>query len=272
MNSADQPKHAAESAAQIVQQQAHWPYPRWIAHRGAGRQAPENTLAAMRHGAALGYRMFECDAKLSADGQVFLLHDTTLDRTAAVQAIAGELSWNSLARLDVGSWHSPDYAGEPLPRLEQIVNFALKRGLALNVEIKPTPGVEAATGEQVASLLAQCWPDDRPPPLLTSFKPAALAAARQAAPQLPRGLLLDSLWNAEQGGEGLDWLDSARALDCVAVVTQHRLMTAELFAQLRQARLHALCYTVNEATDVERLLALGVDGLITDEVQRWRPD
>ena len=58
-----------------------WPYPRWVAHRGAGTLAPENTLAAFRKGAEYGYRMFECDAKLSADDVVFLMHDATLQRT-----------------------------------------------------------------------------------------------------------------------------------------------------------------------------------------------
>ena len=60
----------------------NWPYPRWIAHRGAGKLAPENTLAAFRLGASHGYRMFECDVKLSADGIPFLLHDATLERTS----------------------------------------------------------------------------------------------------------------------------------------------------------------------------------------------
>ena len=58
----------------------HWPYPRWVAHRGAGKLAPENTLAAFRLGAQYGFRMFECDVKLSADGVPFLMHDATLDR------------------------------------------------------------------------------------------------------------------------------------------------------------------------------------------------
>ena len=68
-----------------------WPYPRWIAHRGAGKLAPENTLAAFRLGAEHGFRMFECDAKLSADGVPFLLHDATLERTSNGRGVAGEL-------------------------------------------------------------------------------------------------------------------------------------------------------------------------------------
>lgn len=250
----------------------HWPYPLWIAHRGAGRQAPENTLAAFRLGASLGYRMFECDARLSADEQLFLLHDATLDRTAGTGGIAGEISWNTLAALDAGAWHSPEYAGEPLPRLEQIVNFVLARGLALNVEIKPTPGVEARTGECIARWLDRRWPREATPPLLTSFKPEALEAARQAAPGLPRGLLLDTLWNAGESGSGLDWLATAQDLGCVAVVANHRVMTADVRHQLHQARLRALCYTVNDGAEARRLMALGVDGIITDEVRRFTAD
>ena len=85
-----------------------WPYPFWIAHRGAGRLAPENTLAAFRHGAAHGYRMAECDAKLSADGVPFLLHDSTLERTWMPAAgIRARLPANRFRRLRTwraGAW------------------------------------------------------------------------------------------------------------------------------------------------------------------------
>jgi glycerophosphoryl diester phosphodiesterase len=64
--------------------------------------------------------MFECDAKLSADGVLFLLHDATLERTTNGRGIAGELSYGELAQLDAGSWHSRAYAGEPMPTLENV--------------------------------------------------------------------------------------------------------------------------------------------------------
>ena len=90
-----------------------WPYPRYAAHRGAGKLAPENTLTAMRVGHAHGYRMVEFDVKLSADGVLFLLHDDTLDRTSNGHGPAGALSWSHLANLDAGSWHSRAFAHEP---------------------------------------------------------------------------------------------------------------------------------------------------------------
>ena len=240
-----------------------WPYPLWIAHRGAGELAPENTLAAFRLGASLGYRAFECDVKLSADNVPFLLHDATLERTTPGHGVAGKLPWGELARLDAGAWHGRAFAGEPMPTLASIASFCIANAFALNIEIKPTPGQEEHTGRVVAAEAARLWATQAVPPLLSSFQPDALKGAQEGAATLPRALLLETL--------APGWLDSARALGCRAVVTHHRLMDAGLIGSLRTAGLRALVYTVNEAADARRLLAMGIDGLITDAVDRFAP-
>ncbi|MDP3820107.1 MAG: glycerophosphodiester phosphodiesterase [Burkholderiales bacterium] len=240
-----------------------WPYPLWVAHRGAGKLAPENTLAAFRVGAAHGYRAFECDVKLSADGVLFLLHDATLERTTSGQGTAGEQSWNDLSLLDAGSWHSRAFAGEPLPSLQAVAAYCQRNGFALNLEIKPTPGVEAQTGRAVGLEATRLWAGNSLPPLLSSFSPDALQGARDTAPHLPRALLLDAL------REG--WFEQARGLGCVAVVTAFALMDADLVAQLHGVGMRALVYTVNEPAEARRLIALGIDGIITDAVDRFSP-
>jgi glycerophosphoryl diester phosphodiesterase len=240
-----------------------WPYPLWIAHRGAGKLAPENTLAAFRIGAGHGYRAFECDVKLSADGVPFLLHDSTLERTSSGQGIAGQLSWAELSQLDAGSWHSRAYAGEPLPTLAGVAAFCIRNGYTLNIEIKPTPGDEVHTGTVVAREAGRLWSGQAVAPLLSSFSTEALRSAREAEPGLPRALLLDEL---PQG-----WLDQALALGCEAAVTNHRCMNAAVIAQLHDAELRALVYTVNEVIDARRLIDIGIDGLITDQVDRFSP-
>ena len=240
-----------------------WPYPLWVAHRGAGRQAPENTLAAFRLGASHGYRAFECDVKLSADGVLFLLHDATLERTTSGHGTAGEQSWNDLSLLDAGSWHSRAFAGEPLPSLEAVAAYCRRNGFALNIEIKPTPGAEAQTGRAVGLEATRLWAGENLPPLLSSFSPDALHGARDTAPHLPRALLLDAL------REG--WFEQARALGCSAVVTAFGLMDADLVAQLHGVGMRALVYTVNEPAEARRLTALGIDGIITDAVDRFSP-
>lgn len=242
---------------------APWPYPRWVAHRGAGKLAPENTLAAFRLGAEHGYRMFECDAKLSADGVPFLLHDATLERTTNGHGTAGEQPWSALSQLDAGGWHSRAYAGEPIPTLEALARFCIANGYFLNIEIKPTPGAEALTGDTVARHAARLWAGQTVPPLLTSFRPEALQAAQQAQPALPRGLLLDTLWTG--------WLETALSLQCTAVVCNHALWDSSTVTQAKSAGLRCLSYTVNDEWAAQRLIDLGTDAIITDRVDLFAP-
>ena len=248
-----------------------WPYPRWIAHRGAGKLAPENTLAAFRLGASHGYRMFECDVKLSSDDVPFLLHDPTLQRTTngvhhlgnGASELAGAHAWAALSQLDAGSWHSPTYAGEPLATLDHIAAFILRNAYFLNIEIKPTPGTERHTGEVVAHKVAHLWRDATVLPLLTSFKTDSLRGAGAAAPHLPRGLLLDRL--------DAGWIETALELGCVAIVCDHVLWDKSSVTQAKSAGFRCLSYTVNDDPAAQRLLDLGTDGIITDRVDLFSP-
>jgi glycerophosphoryl diester phosphodiesterase len=241
-----------------------WPYPSWIAHRGAGTLAPENTLAAFKLGASHGYRMFECDVKLSSDGVPFLLHDDTLERTTNGIGVAGNQTWQALQQLDAGSWHGAAYQGEPLPSLDTIAAYCMTNGFDLNIEIKPTAGTDARTGTVVAQHAARLWQNESRKPLLTSFKPDALQAALDAAPELPRGQLLHELWTG--------WLETALMLGCQAIICNHKLWDTSSVTQAKSAGFKTLSYTVNDEADARRLLALGTDGIITDRVDAFSPD
>jgi len=243
---------------------AHWPLPLWVAHRGAGRLAPENTLAAFRLGAAHGYRAFECDVKLSADGVPFLLHDATLERTTSGRGVAGELDWSALSRIDAGTWHSRAYAGEPLPSLQALAAWLRANAFALDLEIKPTPGTDHHTGQVVGREAARLWAGaDAPPLLFSSFRPEALAGARETAPHIPRALLLDTLWPG--------WLDVALQLGCSAVITNYNVMSAQALGQIHGAAMRGLVYTVNDPAPAAWLRSIGIDGIITDAVDRFSP-
>lgn len=232
--------------------------------------APENTLRAFALGAHHGYRMFECDAKLSADGVPFLLHDDSLERTTNGTGMASGFDWATLSVLDAGSWHSAEYAGTKLPSLESVIRYCLKHGCLLNIEIKPAPGLEVETGRAVATLVAHCWTgamsgtsQRQPPPLLTSFQTAALESAQRTAPHLPRGLLLDRFWPG--------WPTRAKQLECLALVCHHRLWNADMVRWAHRQGWRALSYTVNDDALAAQLLAWGVDGLITDRVDHFQP-
>jgi glycerophosphoryl diester phosphodiesterase len=207
--------------------------------------------------------MFECDAKLSADGVVLLLHDATLERTTNGRGTAGEQSWQQLSQLDAGSWLSRHYAGEPLATLSALSRFCLANGFHLNIEIKPTPGTDRHTGEVVAREAASLWQDAPVLPLLTSFRPQSLEGARTTAPHLPRGLLIDS-WQD-------DAVASATALGCIALVCHFALWDATRVSQAQAAGLRTLSYTVNDASVAAHVLNLGTDGVITDRVDLFAP-
>ena len=240
-----------------------WPYPRLVAHRGAGKVAPENTLTAMRVGYAHGYRMVEFDVKLAADNVSFLLHDATLERTTSGRGRADALLWRELSRLDAGGWHSAKYAGEPLPTFASIARWARAHGVHCNVEIKPMPGKESMTGTAVTLEAQRLWRDAAVPPLLSSFSEEALAAARDAVPELPRGLLLEKIPS--------DWRERLSRLGCTALDPDYRELTAEIVAAAREAAYRVVTYTPNDPRVVARLVNWGVDTLITDAIDVIAP-
>jgi len=240
-----------------------WPYPKFCAHRGAGKLAPENTLVAFRLGYEHGYRMAEFDVKLSADGVAFLLHDDTLDRTTNAKGRADALTWRELALADAGTWHSPEYAGEPLASLAAVAAWSRARHVRVNIEIKPTRGRERETGAAIAFDAASLWAGSDVPPLLSSFSPLALDAAREAASDLPRA------WLCEYWVD--DWRERVVPLGCIALDLKHTLLTKARVDEIHDAGLRIATWTCNDPARAADLLAWGVDTLITDAVDVIAP-
>jgi len=240
-----------------------WPYPRVLAHRGGGSLAPENTLAAFELGLRHGYRAAELDAVLSADAVPVLLHDATLDRTTSGHGPVDRLTAAELGRLDAGSWFDRGFAHARIPTLEQTLDYCAARGMWLNVEIKPLPGQEARTGRIVAEVVARHG-GGALAPLLSSFSVAALAAARDAAPQLARGLLVTSV--------PADWHRKMEALGCVSLHCDHRRLTRARAQAVTARGYGLLCYTVNEPARAATLRAWGVDAICTDRLDLLAPD
>ncbi|MFM0335137.1 glycerophosphodiester phosphodiesterase [Paraburkholderia fungorum] len=242
---------------------AHWPYPKLIAHRCGGTLAPENTLAGFDACVRYGYRMVEFDAKLSADNQLFLLHDDTLERTTDGHGAAAEHTWASLARLDAGAWYGPQFAGTRLPTLADAAARCARDGIAANIEIKPCPGRDEITGRLVASAALSLW-QTQTPPLLSSFSFEALAAAQESAPSLQRGMLFEEV--------PADWLHIVRELDCVSLHASHRHLSEPLVAEIRAAGLRVLAYTVNDPERARLLAKWGVDMICTDRIDTLEHD
>ena len=238
-----------------------WPYPRIIAHRGGGSLAPENTLAAVRLGQKLGYRAHEFDVKLSKDNVAMLLHDATLERTTTGKGRAADFLWEALRALDAGGWHSAEFRGEPLASFEDTAKQLRSQGTMANVEIKPTPGLERETGTRVAQLAREHWKGAEAPPLLSSFSFEALMAAKEAAPELPRGWLTKEFLDE-------DWRRLAD-LGAVSLHTDHRKFAPERIGAVHAKGYRVMLYTINDAAIAQRYLDAGVDGLFTDNLREF---
>jgi len=243
---------------------SHWPYPRIVAHRGGGTLAPENTLGAIRLGAEMGFKGVEFDVMLAGDGTPVLIHDETLRRTTGAHGYVAQTPYAELQRLDAGAWRGARWRGEKIPRFEDAVRLCRHLGLWANVEIKPGRGYERRTGEAVARMAAELWRGAALPPVLSSFSPVALAAAREAAPELPRGLLLGRLPPY--------WREMLRDLQCVALHANFRTLRQRVVQEAHAAGCAVLAWTVNDRRAARKLLGWGVDCLVSDRLDRIGPD
>lgn len=241
-----------------------WPYARVIAHRGGGALAPENTLAALRKAKKLGFGGVEFDVMLAADGIPILMHDETLERTTSGSGAIAETAYRDMQELDAGSWFSREHAGEPLPSFERAGRLCLELGLWANVEIKPVTGFETETGTAAALLARALWRGAPLQPLLSSFQPLALTAAREAAPELPRGALTKRIPPR--------WQQRLQTLGCVSLHCDYRLLLEQEARAVRDAGYWLMCYTVNDPAIARVLFDWGVDAVVTDRLDLIAPD
>jgi glycerophosphoryl diester phosphodiesterase len=229
-----------------------------FAHRGASAHAPENTLAAfdlaLRHEADA----FELDAKLSADGYVMVIHDQSVDRTTDGQGDVGAMTLAALQELDAGSFFDIAFRGEHIPTLAQVFE-AFGHKTYINVELTNYAAPNDDLPERVVELVQQHRLEKHI--LFSSFNPRALIKAKRLLPEVPVGLL------ALPGRSGW-WARSWPGRIGVPYDALHPELTdvnAKLVASEHRRGHRVNVWTVNEPDDMQRLFALGVDGIFTDD-------
>ena len=250
-----------------------WPYPKIVAHRGGGKLAPENTLAAVRCGLSYGFHAVEFDVMLSKDGMPMLMHDPHFGRTVAGAGKVSDTPARELTAMDAGAWFGAEFAGEPVPTFAQVADFCRANRIWMNVEIKPAPGFEKQTGCAVAQsgrqlfaaeIAAAAGLANAAIPLLSSFSFDALMAAKAAAPQVPRAYLVDVIPG--------DWHARLDAIGAVALHTNHQNLSPAQAQAIKQAGFGLFCYTVNDPLRAREILGWGVDAFCTDRIDLIGPD
>ena len=232
------------------------PRPVIFAHRGASAYAPENTLSAFNLAVAQGTDAIELDAKLSADGQVVVFHDATLERTTNGTGPVAQKTLAELRALDAGTYFSNQFSGEKIPLLEEVFEAVGKKTF-INIELKNYATPFDQLVEKVCALVAKHELEDRV--LFSSFNAANLRQAHELMPTVPRGLLALGGWaGAWSRSFGFTFGEYAALHPCFRDVNVQQIQRVHRLKR----RIHT--WTVNKVEMIKQLKEWGVDGIYTD--------
>jgi glycerophosphoryl diester phosphodiesterase len=229
-----------------------------IAHRGASGHCPENTRAAFVRAIELGSEMVELDCQLTRDGAVIVMHDETLDRTTSGTGRVRDRTLAEVKSFDAGSWFGPAFVGEEVLTLDEAIE-CLRGRVEMNLEMKgdDEPGrLEIACAGIVSSYR---FLQDT---VFSSFSARRAAALRELLPGARLGVLMDAGTRLPAG------LAAARELGAEALHPDRSLVDAGFVAAAHAAGLAVRVWPVNDAAEIARLVALGVDAIFTDFPER----
>jgi len=226
-----------------------------IAHRGLSSRFPENTMRSIREALRLQVDAIEIDVRATKDGVLILMHDETVDRTTDGRGAVGELTWSEILRLDAGSWMSPDFAGEQVPRLDEVLTEVAGR-VVLHIEVKAPETVRRIV-HTVKLHNAEEWV------VIASFHKEALARSRQLEPRIPVTLIAGPR-EVERGGGIKTLIFRGVALGACGLALLHSLITRDLTHYARARNMSLEAWTVNDASEARRLADAGVGAIVTD--------
>jgi glycerophosphoryl diester phosphodiesterase len=222
-----------------------------IGHRGALDCAPENTMASFREGLAQGADLIELDVQMSADGQLVVIHDQTLERTTNGRGLVADTPLAELRALDAGSWFSPEFAGERVLALSEVLAW-IKGKAGLVVEIKNGPIFYEGIEQKIVEALKQYEMLEQA--MVISFDHPCLYRIKEICPELNTGLLVVSRL--------LDPVTTAGDVGAAAIVALWTMVTKADVEVCHGAGL-AVC-TWGRNPDYEYLLSISVDALSAD--------
>jgi len=238
-----------------------------IGHRGAMGYAPENTLISFEEAIRRGADLLEMDVQLSADGEVVVMHDTSVDRTTDGSGLVRDLPWRKIKSFDAGIWYGPDYAGQYVPSLAEVITRfrarkTTKRHLiGLIIELKTVRGSGGSLADAVVALLQREEFTDRC--CVISFDTVALQEVRAAHKTLPTGLLFSE--DTEDGR-----VAQAKAIGAQSIFPRKTWVSARGVAAAHKAGLSVATWTANTKNEMKRMMTCGVDAIATNYSDRLR--
>lgn len=230
-------------------------FPILIAHRGGSLEAPENTLAAFRHAIEIGMRYVELDVQMSRDGELMVIHDETLDRTTNGHGPVGDYTFEELRKLDAGSHFRPQFAGETIPTLREVMELCVDAGVGVVIEIK-SPHLYVGMEEKVAALLAEMYTSGAENIWCISFDHGAIRKLRTLDAALPLGYLYE--WHEQTFVHPDETVQAYCPYFRTALAHPEQIKEAHALGKL------VFVYTVDDEADMRQVAAAGIDGMVSD--------
>lgn len=227
-----------------------------IAHRGAAGEAPENTLASFKLAVEQECDAIELDIHLSADDEIVVCHDATIDRTTNGSGVIREMKVEELKQYDAGSWFSPKFKDEKIPLLEEVLDIIPKEVL-INIEIKNIPMFYPEIEEKVLDLLIEKGRVETA--IISSFDHQCLKKMKLMNDKLKVGLLYScNLVN------DVDYVKLFGEAEVYSMHPSRKILSKDDVVRLVENQLEVYPYTINDEALAKDLLDYGVTGLITD--------
>lgn len=227
-----------------------------IAHRGASSQTPENTLTSFERALKIGVDLVELDVHMTADGEIVVIHDSTLDRTTDSKGSVKELTLAQIKQADAGSWFDPKFTGEKVPTLGEVLDLVWGKALTL-IEIKPddisTPVVKAVEKYDAIDEV-----------VIQSFNPKVVKEVRAINPNIPTSLLVGGIRFIKKRRQGVKLVQKAIEQNANALSISFGVVSPELVEEIHLRGLTVWTWTVNELSEIEAVIEAGVDGVISD--------
>ncbi|MCR2786051.1 MULTISPECIES: glycerophosphodiester phosphodiesterase family protein [unclassified Microbacterium] len=224
-------------------------------HRGGAAAAPENTLPAVQAALDAGFDYVEVDFALTADRQIVLMHDATVDRTTDGHGRLAQLTLAQVRELDAGSWFDASFAGTPVPTAAEFLDVLAASGRRAIVELKGEWDAASAAAF-VAEVAARSLDQQI---IVASFDARTLAAVESAGTHLPLLIILKRL--------PADVVAAARQFSAQGILVARRAVLEQphIVDELHHAGLRIVVYTLNSDEQWDAATALGVDGIVTDD-------
>ena len=222
------------------------------AHRGASMHCPENTMAAFRLAQEQGADWIELDVQESRDGKIFVMHDTNFFRTTGVDKGAWEMDWEEISRLDAGSFFNHDFAGEPIPLLEEVIEFAKETGIRLNIELKPS-GHEKDLAGGVMDVVEEYGFEDQC--VITSQSYDVITKVRERNETIETVYVMGLAYGA---------INRLSVADAFSI--RSTSISRSLVRDLHNRGHQVYAWTVDSRQNINRMINLEVDNIITNNV------